>query len=92
MGDSVRVEGDADAIYAGFTEFVARLEHGTDQWFARVIDDLDNGDVNSSQRLALLQGHLATLVRELDTEHRYTRGDKQEADWLREGPPAPPES
>jgi hypothetical protein len=34
MGDSVRVEGDADAIYAGFTEFVARLEHGTDQWFA----------------------------------------------------------
>jgi hypothetical protein len=90
MGDSVRISGDSDAVYAGFTEFVTRLERGADKWFAKMVDDLENGDVKGSQRFALLQGHLATLVRELDKEQRYARGDEHEPDWLRKSPPTGP--
>lgn len=92
MGDSVRISGDADAVYAGFTEFVTRLEQGADKWFAKMVDDLENGDVKGSRRFALLQGHLATLVRGLDQEHRYARGDEHEPDWLRNSPPASAEA
>ena len=92
MGDVVRSSSDVDPIYVGFTEFVARLEQGAKRWFARVVDDLESGNAMKSQRLALLQAHLATLVRELDKEHRYALGDEHEPDWLRHSPSTPSDS
>ena len=52
------------------------------RWFATFMRELQAGDAAGSERLKMLQGKLANLVRLLDDEGRYTDASSQ-PDWMR---------
>jgi hypothetical protein len=83
FGDSVRSSGSDDSVCVGFTEFVTRYENGADKWFVKVVSDLEHPHAADGERLAVLQSHLAALVRMLDVDGRYARSDVHAPEWLR---------
>jgi hypothetical protein len=73
MGEIVRRDDDdAGDHCVGFATFATNAAGPDARWFETFMRDLQAGDAASSERLKLLQGKLANLVRMLDDEGRYS--------------------
>ena len=68
----------------GFATFTANATGRDADWFANIVRDLEWDGAAGSERLATLQGRLARLVEELDTEQRFS-GPDDRAEWISEG-------
>jgi hypothetical protein len=83
MGEVVRREGaDVRDHCVGFATFAGNAIGPDAQWFTTFTSDLQAEGVANSERLQVLQRKLASLVRLLDDEGRYTDAGSQ-PDWIR---------
>jgi hypothetical protein len=82
MGEVIRRNGEGDVDdCVGFATFAANAQKRDAGWFANFVRDLESGGAEGSERLRVLQSHLANLVRLLDEEGRYT-GTGNEPSWM----------
>ena len=74
----------------GYASFANDYADHFSKWFMTFADDLKKADAAKSNRLALLQGLLASLVMKLDEERAWTQpateGHPAKPDWIANAP------